>query len=123
MDFIEMVVPPRELQTARLRMRPPRMVDAEAIYVGYAQDRQVTKYVVWSPHLFIESTRDFLRRCIRVWEERPAFPSVIIRQDVNYVVGMGEIRIQGHKADLGYVIAQPEWSKDDTTKEVKTVVN
>ena len=45
MDFIEMVVPPRELQTARLRMRPPRMVDAEAIYEGYTQDEQVNKYV------------------------------------------------------------------------------
>jgi len=49
------------------------MVDAEAIYEGCAQDEQVTKYVPWSPNSSIEITREFMRRCIRVWEEKSAF--------------------------------------------------
>ena len=46
----------------------------------------------------------------------------IIRRDVNYVVVMIEIRIEGHKADLGYVIARPEWGKGYATEEVQSVV-
>ncbi len=69
-----MVVTPRELQTARLRMRPPRMVDAEAIYESNAQDELVTKYAIWSPHSSSEFTREYMGRCIRVWEEKSAYP-------------------------------------------------
>jgi len=118
-----MFFPPRELQTTRLRIRPPKMEDAEAIYEGYAQDKQVTKYVIWSPHSSIEITREFMRRCIRVWEEKTAFPWVIIRRDENYVVGMVELRIEGHKADLGYVISRPEWGKGYATEAVQAVVS
>ena len=118
-----MVLPPRELQTGRLRMRPPRMEDAEAIYKGYAQDEQVTRYVIWSPHSSIEVTREFMRRCTRVWEEKSAFPWVIIRRDENYVLGMVEFRIEGHKADLGYVLSRPEWGKGYTTEAVQAVVS
>ena len=36
---------------------------------------------------------------------------------------MGEICIQGHKADLGFVIARPEWSKGYAKEAVQSVVN
>jgi RimJ/RimL family protein N-acetyltransferase len=99
------------------------MEDAEAIYEGYAQDEQVTKYVIWSPHSSVEITREFIHRCNRVWEEKSAFPWVIIRRDENYVIGMVEIRIEGHKADLGYVISRPEWGKGYATEVVQVVVS
>ena len=46
----------------------------------------------------------------------------IIRRDVNYVVGMIEIRIQGRKADLGTVNARPDWSKGYAAEAVQSVV-
>ena len=58
------------------------MVDAEAIYESCAQDEQVTKYVHWTPHSFIEDTRKFVRRCIRVWEEKSAFKGSKLTQDM-----------------------------------------
>jgi len=35
------------LVTFRLLLRPPIMEDAEAIFTGYAQDSEVTRYLVW----------------------------------------------------------------------------
>lgn len=67
--MIELAKPPKEFQTARLLMRPPEMSDAEAIFERYAQDEQVTKYVVWSPHPTIETTREFILRCVLAWED------------------------------------------------------
>lgn len=52
------------------------MVDAESIYAGCTQDELVTKYAIWSPHSSIEITREYMGRCIRVWEEKSAFPWV-----------------------------------------------
>jgi RimJ/RimL family protein N-acetyltransferase len=83
----------------------------------------VIKYLSWSPHSSIEITREFMRRCTRVWEEKTAFPWVIIRRDENYVIGMIEIRIEGHKADLGYVISRPEWGKGYATEAVQAIVS
>jgi RimJ/RimL family protein N-acetyltransferase len=97
--------------------------DAEAIYNGYAQDEQVTKYVTWAPHSSIGITHEFLRRCNRVWEEKSSFPWVIIRRDENNLIGMVEIHIQGHKANLGYVIARPEWGKEYATEAAQAVVS
>ena len=99
------------------------MEDAEAIYEGYAQDEQVTKYLIWSPHFSIETTREFMRRCTRVWEEKSAFPWVIIRRDENHVIGMVELHIEGHKAELGYVISRPEWGEGYATEAVLAVVS
>lgn len=38
------------------------------------------------------------------------------------MIGMLEIRIQGHKADQGTVIAQPDWSKGYAAEAVQSVV-
>jgi RimJ/RimL family protein N-acetyltransferase len=118
-----MTKPPDEFHTARFHLRPPLMSDAEAIFVSYAQDEQVTKYVPWTPHSSIDETNEFVQRCIRDWEEESAFPWAIIRIRDNCLLGMVEIRIQGHRADLGYVIAQPDWSKGYATEAVQAVVS
>ncbi len=122
MDFTSMVVQPRELQTARLRMRPPREVGAEAIYAGNAQDERVASYAIWSPPSSIEITLEFMRRRIKVWEEKSAYPWAINRIRDNCLLGTVEIRIQRHKADLGTMIAWPDWSKGYAAEEVQSVV-
>jgi ribosomal-protein-alanine N-acetyltransferase len=62
--------PPRTLETERLRLRPPALDDAQAIFGEYAQDPQVTRYLTWRPHDSVETTRTFLRRCVQSWERR-----------------------------------------------------
>ena len=42
--------PPDTFETARLRLRRPRMEDAPAIYARYASDTDVTRYLPWRPH-------------------------------------------------------------------------
>lgn len=69
-----MTKPPRELQIARHYMRLQNLIDAEAIYQNFIQDEQMTIYLIWPPRPSIEITREFIRRCIRVWEEKSAFP-------------------------------------------------
>jgi RimJ/RimL family protein N-acetyltransferase len=121
--MIELAKPPKEFQTARLLMRPPEMSDAEAIFERYAQDEQVTKYVVWSPHPTIETTREFILRCIRAWEDGSAFPWVILHKSDDRLIGMVEIRIEGYKVDLGYIIARPEWGNGYATEAVQSIVS
>ena len=114
---------PRVLETPRLRLRPPEPTDAKGIFDTYAQDAEVTRYLIWRPHQQIAETEAFLRRCEDVWRERSAFPWAIIRRDDGQLIGMIELRIQGHRADLGYVLARPHWGQGYTTEATRAVVD
>lgn len=101
--------PPETIETTRLYLRAPRLEDAEAIFEQYAQDADVTRYLTWRPHETIETTRAFLRRCLAVWQEGTSFPLSIIRKEDDRLVGMIEIRVDGHKAEAGYGLARRYW--------------
>ncbi len=115
--------PPETLETARLYLRPPRMEDAEAIFEQYAQDAAVTKYLTWRPHRDIEETRAFVRRCQDVWRDASAFPWAIIRKAGGQLLGMIEMRIDGHRVDLGYGLAQGYWGQGYTPEVVAAIMD
>ena len=50
--------PPEVLETDRLRLRVPTLEDAPEIFLQYAQDPEVTKYLTWRPHQSIETALD-----------------------------------------------------------------
>ena len=114
--------PPTIIETARLRLRPPVLDDAEAIFARYASDPQVTRYLIWSAHETAEMTRGFLQRCLAVWEDGSAFPWVIEGRQDGQLIGMIELRIEGHSADLGYVLARPCWGQGFATETTRAIV-
>ena len=114
--------PPENIEMPRLILRLPSIIDAEPIFNKYAQDPRVTKYLPWSSHESIDITRDFLRRCTKCWGDGSAFPWVIIRKDDQEILGMIELRIDGFRADFGFVIAHSYWGKGYATEAATAVV-
>ena len=45
---------PETIQTKRLLLRKPHVEDASAIFEGYTQDPEVTRYLVWKPYKKIQ---------------------------------------------------------------------
>jgi [ribosomal protein S5]-alanine N-acetyltransferase len=117
-----MLKPPELLETPRLLLRLPAMEDAEGIFQKYARDPEVTRYLIWLPHETSQVTRDFIRRCMRCWQDGAAFPWVVARREDQELVGMLELRIDRFRADLGYVIARPYWGNGFATEITKSVV-
>ena len=114
--------PPELLETQRLLLRVPILDDTNAVFRKYAQDAEVTKYLVWRPHENIDETREFMQRCVQCWEDESAFPWVIIRKSDNELLGMIEMRIDGFRADFGYVIARQYWGNGYVPEVAKTVI-
>jgi len=117
------VRPPETFETSRLRLRPPKIGDAEGIFLGYASDPKVTRYLTWRPHSDINVTREFLERCIREWERGNSFSWVIELKDNGKLIGMVELTINAHRASLGYVLARPYWSQGYAAEAAGEVVN
>ena len=117
-----MIKPPEILETTRLLIRLPVLDDVDTIFQKYAQDKEVTKFLVWRPHENITVTREFIRRCIQSWKDETTFSWVIVRKNDNGVVGMLELRIDKYIADLGYVIAREYWGNGYATEITKAVI-
>jgi [ribosomal protein S5]-alanine N-acetyltransferase len=116
------VTAPPVLETPRLRLRPPEPDDAGSIFADYARDPEVTRYLTWRPHATVEQTREFLRRCARVRAEGSAYPLAIVSRQDGRVLGMIELRVEGHAVNLGYVLARPYWGTGVMTEAARAVV-
>jgi RimJ/RimL family protein N-acetyltransferase len=114
--------PPEILYTERLRLRPPGLSDAAAIFHAYAQDAEVTRYVQWRPHSGIQETEQYLTECVAGWGNGSRFPWVIALKEGGELIGMVEVRVNGFKADVGYVVARPFWGRGFATEALRPVV-
>lgn len=103
--------PPRALETSRLRLRPPEMSDAATIFERYTRDPEVTRYLTWRPHETVDAARVFLRRCAAAWETGERLPWVLTLQKGDEgVIGMVDLRIGSHRAEVGHFLARPYWN-------------
>ncbi len=114
--------PPETFETPRLVLRLPTVDDAEPVYRKYAQDPEVTKFLVWRPHESINATREYLHRCIHCWNDETAFSWIITNKGDNALLGMIEIRIEEYRADLGYVISRQYWGNGYATEAAKSII-
>lgn len=87
------------------------MEDARAVFETWAQDPEVTRTMTWTPHEDMDVTRSVLRRMIDAWERGARFTYMILERDSKQAVGMIEIRPEGHKAEIGYVLARKYWNR------------
>jgi [ribosomal protein S5]-alanine N-acetyltransferase len=115
--------PPESIVTDRLLLRAPVMKDAEDIFQTYAQDPEITRYLIWRPHTRIEQTQEFVAGCIQAWQEEKRFPYVITESNDDHAIGMIELRLENLKADVGYVLGREYWGKGYVTEALRAVVN
>jgi [ribosomal protein S5]-alanine N-acetyltransferase len=83
------------ITTQRLLLRQSLVADAEAIFRAYAQDPEVTRYLIWRPHPDIETTRAFLQRCVAdlAHGTHPTWV-ITMRDDADAVVGMISLQLR-----------------------------
>ena len=102
---------PRLVSTERLTLRAPVAADAHAIFAGYAQDPEVTRYLTWRPSTSLEQSVHFNQDRIRAWQRGRVCAWCIVKSEENRLIGMIELRLVGDSAEVGYVLAKPEWAR------------
>ena len=112
---------PDEIHTLRLHLRAPRMEDAHAIFQSYAQDPEVSRYLVWTPHATEAATQAFIASCIGSWSNCDHQPYVIAERDTDLAIGMADVRMHGTTVELGYVLARAHWGKGFMPEAVRSL--
>lgn len=101
------------LQGQRLRLRPPAITDAEAIY-AYASDLLVTRFLAWPQHRTLADSEHFLEVAQQGWQDGSNLVWLI--EDCQGVVGAIGARLQGVNAGIGYVLARACWGRGYATE-------
>jgi RimJ/RimL family protein N-acetyltransferase len=116
-------MPPANWSTPRLTMRPPRLEDAEPIFSGWASNTTVTRFLTWRPHQQVQDTREFLQQSLAAGTSRSTERRiwVITRFDDDRPIGTIELRLSGHRAEVGYALAEPAWGQGIMTEVVQTL--
>ena len=114
---------PEIIRCERLILRKPRMDDAAFIFNRYAQDSEVTRYLIWRPHIHIGETETFLERCMQVWDRETNFPYTLTLHKSDEPIGMLETHNQGFKLEIGYVLVRSLWGKGYMIEALRAVVD
>jgi RimJ/RimL family protein N-acetyltransferase len=110
------------VETARLVLRPPASGDAEEIFARYANDPEVTRYLGWPRHQYIEQTKEFLTISAAEWERWPAGPYLIERRADGKLLGSTGLSFQSPAdAITGYVLARDAWGVGYATEALTAV--
>lgn len=117
-----MSLAPREtvvLETARLRLRPGGVADAEALHPAYT-DPQVMQYWSDAPHTSIEETRASLSKQAPEWRRW----AITLKGD-DTAIGMlaaGEKR-QGNVTEIGYMLMRDHWGSGIAAEAVSALID
>ena len=119
-----MVRAPERVETLRLVIRRPRPDDVNDIFVSYASDPDVAKYLSWPVHVSLDQTRAFLAFSDREWSRWPAGPYLVfLRDDGRLVGGTGLAFKTRNRAETGYVLAKDAWGKGYATEALQAMVD
>jgi [ribosomal protein S5]-alanine N-acetyltransferase len=113
---------PERIATERLVLRRPVEADAHDIFVAYAQDPLVTRFLLWRPCTSENTVREFLAACVAGWEKGTPLTYAITETAADNVIGMIDARPNGSTVDLGYVLARSHWGKGYMPEAIAALV-
>ena len=111
--------PPDIFETERLVLRPPVADDAQAIFDSFSQDQEVTRFLTWRLHENVQTTEQYVKRCIDAWQSSARFPWAIVLKGKDSPIGIVELRLEDFKAEFGYVLARAYWGQGIMTEAVR----
>ncbi|MCW3848709.1 GNAT family N-acetyltransferase [Sphingomonas sp. LB-2] len=107
------------IETARLRLRPRRVDDAEALHPAFA-DFETMQYWSNAPYADIGQTRENLAKTDPAWRNW-----AITLKDSDTAIGLaaaGEKR-QGNVSEIGYMLMRPYWGGGLATEAVTALID
>ena len=107
-----MEFPPDELLTRRLRLRRPRLEDAEAAFESYASDAGITRYLTWTAHTSPSQTREYFQQSIDAWDLRMGHRVWLIeRLEDGALLGTIGCTVWFHRVEIGFALGSRYWGQ------------
>jgi RimJ/RimL family protein N-acetyltransferase len=113
---------PATIETDRLVLRRPLAEDARNMFVRYASDPAVTRYLGWRPHTSLEDTRLLLASCDAEWAQFGVGCYLIQAKEDGQLLGSASLRlVSGQQAATGYLLARDAWGRGYATEALRAM--
>ncbi len=116
-----MVVAPDIINLQHIRLRRPRLSDAEAIF-EYGSDPEVARYADWPVRTSIDSLVESLRERGSRWEAGTEFYWVITLLGEDRAIGGVSCRVVEHSAEFGFLVSRRYWGNGFATEASRAIV-
>ncbi|SPM37214.1 Protein N-acetyltransferase, RimJ/RimL family, partial [Mycobacterium rhizamassiliense] len=114
--------PPARIVGPRVRLRPPVLDDAGALFQRVARDPEVTRYLLWAPHPDVATTRRVINEKINVGDEERTW--AIELASSGQVVGLTSCRRPvTHSVEIGYCLGRRWWGKGLMTEVLEMLLS
>jgi [ribosomal protein S5]-alanine N-acetyltransferase len=107
------------LEGPRVRLRAPRIDDADAIFAGTTSDPEVTRYLTWTPHPDVDETRRVIEEVYLAGAE-PVW--LVEWRDTGEFVGTCGRRRKKHAVDFGFCLGRRWWGQGIMTEVLKLLI-
>jgi ribosomal-protein-alanine N-acetyltransferase len=111
-----------KIVTDRLIIRKPMDGDHIAVFENWAQDKEVLRYLRWTPHKSLDITKEFIDLCLKKWNTQEEFSYMICLKESGEVIGMIASRENTFRSEIAYVLAKPHWNKGYMTEAAKVLI-
>ncbi len=113
------------LETERLRLRPFRLDDAEAMFTRWASDDEVTKYLTWPTHQSLDQTKAILEKWVAEYErpERLNFAIELKEEENRLIGGIDVVHYDEGVPVIGYNLSRAYWNRGIMTEACRCVLD
>jgi len=116
----------KELETNRLMLRRFDLSDAEAIFKNWANDSEVTKYLMWPPHKDISLTESVLKEWVSQYKDDKFYQwAIVLKSNRNEPIGtIGIVRMDENikMVHVGYCIGKKWWHQGITSEALSAII-
>jgi len=115
----------KQIETARLILRKFLIDDVEKMYQNWANDDDVTKYLMWESHKDKNVTKNVLEDWIKNYSKNDFYQWAIVPKDINEPVGSIGIVSKNDKIKMvhfGYCIGKKWWNKGFTSEALSILI-
>lgn len=78
--------------------------------------------MIWTPHVSVDTTREFINSCLISFNNSLSMPYLITLKPRGQAIGMLDARLSAFSANLGYVLAREHWGQGLMTEALLAFV-
>lgn len=114
------------LESERLILRRFTLEDADDMFNNWANDRQVTKYLTWSPHASVDATREIISMWVAEYVNDTTYNWGIELKEIGQLIGSisaVDFNDKNSRCEIGYCMGKAHWNKGIMTEALKRVMD
>ena len=115
-----------QLETDRLILRRFTSDDAESVFLNWASDDEVTKYLTWPTHQSVEDSRGYMDYCVKGYDDPAFYQWGIEIKDTHELIGnISVVKVidEIDSLELGWVIGRKHWGNGYTAEAAMKLID